>query len=187
MTDSTGVSYRLVRVAKVTITSENVSNPGEPIMPGDQVKLRFDGMYRAVNKISGIFNPTNFKPTYFAGETKYEGTLGQYQKMDNATVTVTIPEDVTFADGAATAQYTLTNGYTYGFMYSAANPFAFLYSMTDTGVGTNFNAVTVNYYMNHYADAVITVARKVNYDVNLNITAENGSAVSVVTVTRADS
>lgn len=187
MTDSTGVSYRLVRVAKVTITAENVSNPGEPIMPGDQVKLSFKGMYRAVNKISGIFNPTNFKPTYFAGETKYEGTLGQYQKMDNATVTVTIPEDVTFADGAATAQYTLTNGYTYGFMYSAANPFAFLYSMTDTGVGTNFNAVTVNYYMNHYADAVITVARKVNYDVNLNITDENGSAVSDVTVTLTDS
>ena len=187
MTDSTGVSYRLVRVAKVTITAENVSNPGENIMPGDQVKLSFKGMYRAVNKISGIFNPTNFKPTYFAGDAKYEGTLGQYQKMDNATVTVTIPEDVTFADGAATAQYTLTNGYTYGSMYAAANPFAFLYSMTDTGVGTNFNAVTVNYYMNHYADAVITVARKVNYAVNLNITDENGSAVSDVTVTLTDS
>lgn len=183
MTDSTGVSYRLVRVAKVTITAENVSNPGENIMPGDQVKLSFDGMYRAVNKISGIFNPTNFKPTYFAGETKYEGTLGQYQKMDNATVTVTIPEDVTFADGAATAQYTLTNGYTYGSMYAAANPFAFLYSMTDTGVGTNFNAVTVNYCMNHYADAVVTVYQKVTYKTKLNITDENGKAVDGVTVT----
>lgn len=183
MTDSTGVSYRLVRVAKVTITAENVSNPGENIMPGDQVKLSFDGMYRAVNKISGIFNPTIFKPTYFAGETKYEGTLGQYQKMDNAAVTVTIPEDVTFADGAATAQYTLTNGYTYGSMYAAANPFAFLYSMTDTGVGTNFNAVTVNYYMNHYADAVVTVYQKVTYKTKLNITDENGKAVDGVTVT----
>lgn len=183
MTDSTGVSYRLVRVAKVTITAENVSNPGENIMPGDQVKLSFDGMYRAVNKISGIFNPTNFKPTYFAGETKYEGTLGQYQKMDNATVTVTIPEDVTFADGAATAQYTLTNGYTYGFMYSAANPFAFLYSMTDTGVGTNFNAVTVSFYLAHYADAVVTVHQKETYTVKLNITDENGKAVDGVTVT----
>lgn len=183
MTDSTGVSYRLVRVAKVTITSENVSNPGEPIMPGDQVKLSFDGMYRAVNKISGIFNPTIFNPTYFAGETKYEGTLGQYQKMDNATVTVTIPEDVTFADGAATAQYTLTNGYTYGSMYAAANPFAFLYSMTDTGVGTNFNAVTVNYYMNHYADAVVTVYQKVTYKTKLDITDEKGTSLSGVTVT----
>ena len=187
MTDSTGVSYRLVRVAKVTITAENVSNPGENIMPGDQVKLSFKGMYRAVNKISGIFNPTNFKPTYFAGETKYDGTLGQYQKMDNATVTVTIPKDLAFEDGKETTQVTLTNGYTYGSMYSAANPFAFLYGMTDTGVGTNMNAVTVNYYMNHYADAVITVARKVNYDVNLNITDDNGSAVSDVTVTLTDS
>lgn len=183
MTDSTGVSYRLVRVAKVTITVENVSNPGENIMPGDQVKLSFDGMYRAVNKISGIFNPTNFKPTYFAGDAKYEGTLGQYQKMDNATVTVTIPEDVTFADGAATAQYTLTNGYTYGSMYAAANPFAFLYSMTDTGVGTNFNAVTVNYYMNHYADAVVTVYQKVTYKTKLDITDEKGTSLSGVTVT----
>ena len=183
MTDSTGVSYRLVRVAKVTITSENVSNPGEPIMPGDQVKLSFDGMYRAVNKISGIFNPTNFKPTYFAGDAKYEGTLGQYQKMDNATVTVTIPENVTFADGAATAQYTLTNGYTYGSMYAAANPFAFLYSMTDTGVGTNFNAVNVNYYMNHYADAVVTVYQKVTYKTKLDITDEKGTSLSGVTVT----
>lgn len=183
MTDSTGVSYRLVRVAKVTITAENVSNPGEPIMPGDQVKLSFKGMYRAVNKISGIFNPTNFKPTYFAGDAKYEGTLGQYQKMDNATVTVTIPEDVTFADGAATAQYTLTNGYTYGSMYAAANPFAFLYSMTDTGVGTNFNAVTVNYYMNHYADAVVTVYQKVTYKTKLDITDEKGTSLSGVTVT----
>ena len=187
MTDSTGVSYRLVRVAKVAITAENVSNPGEDIMPGDQVKLSFKGMYRAVNKISGIFNPTNFKPTYFAGDAKYEGTLGQYQKMDNATVTVTIPEDLAFEDGKETTQVTLTNGYTYGSMYSAANPFAFLYGMTDTGVGTNMNAVTVNYYMNHYADAVITVARKVNYDVNLNITDDNGSAVSDVTVTLTDS
>ena len=183
MTDSTGVSYRLVRVAKVTITAENVSNPGENIMPGDQVKLSFDGMYRAVNKISGIFNPTIFNPTYFAGETKYEGTLGQYQKMDNATVTVTIPEDMTFADGAATAQYTLTNGYTYGSMYAAANPFAFLYSMTDTGVGTNFNAVTVNYYMNHYADAVVTVYQKVTYKTKLDITDEKGTSLSGVTVT----
>ena len=187
MTDSTGVSYRLVRVAKVAITAENVSNPGEDIMPGDQVKLSFKGMYRAVNKISGIFNPTNFKPTYFAGDTKYEGTLSQYQKMDNATVTVTIPKDLAFEDGKETTQVTLTNGYTYGSMYSAANPFAFLYGMTDTGVGTNMNAVTVNYYMNHYADAVITVARKVNYDVNLNITDDNGSAVSDVTVTLTDS
>ena len=186
MEDSTGVSYRLVRAARVEITAENISNPGEAIMPGDQVKLSFHGMYRAVNKISGVFNPTTFQPTYYAGETKFAGTLGQYQKMDNATVTVTIPEDVTFAEGEDTAVYTFANGYTYGSMYSAANPFAFLYNMTDTGVGTNFNAVTVTYYMNHYADAAVTVSRKVLYNVKLDVRSEAGEALSDVTVTLTD-
>lgn len=183
MTDETGVSYRLVRVAEVTVTAENVSNPKEAIMPGDQVKLTFRGMYRAVNKISGVFNPTIFKPTYYSGDTKFEGTLGQYQRMDNASITVTIPENIEFAEGSETAEVRFTDGYTYGSMYSAANPFAFLYAMTDTGTGTNFNAVTVNYYMNHYADAVVTVSRKVLFDTALTVTDENGTALEGVAVT----
>lgn len=187
MTDESGVSYRLVRVAKVTITAENASHKGEDIMPGDQVKLTFDGMFRGVNKISGIFNPTLFKPTYHNGESKFDGTLGQYQRMDNSSVTVTIPKDLAFADGADTAACVFTNGYTYGSMYSAANPFAFLYGMTDTGVGTNFNAVTVNYYMNHYADAAVTVYRKVFFTVALRISDDAGSVLNGVAVTVTDS
>ena len=183
MTDETGVSYRLVRVAEVTFTAENVSNPKEAIMPGDQVKLTFRGMYRAVNKISGVFNPTIFKPTYYSGDTKFEGSLGQYQRMDNASITVTIPENIEFAEGSETAEVRFTDGYTYGSMYSAANPFAFLYTMTDTGTGTNFNAVTVNYYMNHYADAVVTVSRKVLFDTALRMTDEAGAALEGVAVT----
>ena len=183
MTDETGVSYRLVRVAEVTFTAENVSNPKEAIMPGDQVKLTFRGMYRAVNKISGVFNPTIFQPTYYSGDTKFEGSLGQYQRMDNASITVTIPENIEFAEGSETAEVRFTDGYTYGSMYSAANPFAFLYAMTDTGTGTNFNAVTVNYYMNHYADAVVTVSRKVLFDTALRMTDEAGTALEGVAVT----
>ena len=187
MTDESGVSYRLVRVAKVTITAENASHKGEDIMPGDQVKLTFSGMFRGVNKISGIFNPTLFKPTYHNGESKFDGTLGQYQRMDNSSVTVTVPEDLPFAEGADTAVCVFTNGYTYGSMYSAANPFAFLYGMTDTGVGTNFNAVTVNYYMNHYADAAVTVYRKVFFNVALRISDDAGSELDGVAVTITDS
>ena len=187
MTDESGVSYRLVRVAKVTITAENASHKGEDIMPGDQVKLTFSGMFRGVNKISGIFNPTLFKPTYHNGESKFDGTLGQYQRMDNSSVTVTVPEELTFAEGADTAACVFTNGYTYGSMYSAANPFAFLYGMTDTGVGTNFNAVTVNYYMNHYADAAVTVYRKVFFTVALRISDDAGSVLDGVAVTITDS
>ena len=187
MTDESGVSYRLVRVAKVTITAENASHKGEDIMPGDQVKLTFSGMFRGVNKISGIFNPTLFKPPYHNGESKFDGPLGQYQRLATSSVPVTVPEDLPFAEGADTAACVFTNGYTYGSMYSAANPFAFLYGMTDTGVGTNFNAVTVNYYMNHYADAAVTVYRKVFFTVALRISDDAGSVLDGVAVTITDS
>ena len=183
MTDDTGVSYRLVRVAKVTVTAENVSHPEEAIMPGDQVKLTFRGMFRGVDKISGIFNPTNFKPTYYAGETKFESTLYQYQKMDNAAITVTVPEDVEFAEGAETAAYSFTNGYTFGTMFAAASPFETIYGMTNTGVGTNFNAVNINYYIGHYADAAVTVHRKVTYDTKLVVPDASGNAVEGVKIT----
>lgn len=183
MTDDTGVSYRLVRVAKVTVTAENVSHPEEDIMPGDQVKLTFRGMFRGVDKISGIFNPTNFKPAYYAGETKFESTLFQYQKMDNAAITVTVPEDVEFAEGAETAAYSFTNGYTFGTMFAAASPFETIYGMTNTGVGTNFNAVNINYYIGHYADAAVTVHRKVTYDTKLVVPDASGNAVEGVKIT----
>lgn len=187
MTDSTGVSYRLVRVAKVTITVENVSNPGENIMPGDQVKLSFNGMYRGIDKISGVFNPTALEARYSVNGTEYSGKLGQYQRMDNTTVTATIPTDLTFEEGKATVDCVFSNGYTFGGMYSKGAPFTFLYEMTDAGAGTNFSAVNVTFFVGHYADAVVKVYQKVNYDVNLNITDENGSTVSDVTVTLTDS
>ena len=46
MLDSTGTSYRLVRVAQMSVTVKNASNGSEPIMPGDKVTLSFDGLYR---------------------------------------------------------------------------------------------------------------------------------------------
>ena len=51
LTDSTGTSYRLARVAQMSVTVKNASNDGEPIMPGDKVTLSFDGLYR-----DGILN-----------------------------------------------------------------------------------------------------------------------------------
>ncbi len=185
MTDETGVSYRLVRAAQVTITAENASNPGENIMPGDSVKITFDGMFRTMNKMSGIFNPTTFSVSYDDAESDetYTGSLGQYQVLDNASITFTVPADIEFAEDAETTTLTLTNGYTFGTMYSAANPFGTIYTMSDTGVGTNFNAVSVTYYLSHYADAVVTVYRKVTYDTAFVVPDASGTALEGVTVT----
>ena len=175
MTDKDGkYSYQLVKVAGVTVKVENVSNKGESIMPGDKVTLSFDGMYRSIHKISGIFNPTNFKPRYTVAGKEVEGTTGQYQQLDTSVITFTVPEDIAFEDGKNETVLTATNGYVYGSMYSAANPFGAMYYMTDAGVGTNFNAVTVTFAFQHFADVEIPVTRKVWYNVELNITDEAG-------------
>ena len=175
MTDKDGkYSYQLVKVAGVTANVENASNKGESIMPGDKVTLSFDGMYRSINKISGVFNPTTFKPRYTVAGKEVEGTTEQYQQMDTSRITFTVPEDIAFEDGKNETVLTATNGYVYGSMYSAANPFSTMYYMTDAGKGTNFNAVTVTFAFQHFADVEIPVTRKVWYNLELNITDEAG-------------
>ena len=156
------------------------------IMPGDKVTLSFDGMYRSINKISGVFNPTTFKPRYTVAGKEVEGTTGQYQQMDTSRITFTVPEDIAFEDGKNETVLTATNGYVYGSMYSAANPFSTMYYMTDAGKGTNFNAVTVTFAFQHFADVEIPVTRKVWYNVELNITDEAGK-VDGATVVLKDS
>ena len=175
MTDANGgVSYRLVRVAQMSVTVKNASNGGEPIMPGDKVTLSFDGLYRGVDKVSGIFNPTLLYGNYSAGEDEYKGQLGQYQQMDRTSITLTVPEDITFPEGESVTNYLFTDGYISGSMYSASSPFDTLYNMTDTGVGTNFSAVSISFVASRLADVSVEVAQKVWYNVELNITDEAG-------------
>lgn len=177
MKDNTGISYRLVRASRVTYSVENLSHTGEPVMPGDRVRVSFDGLYRSVNKLVGIFNPTSFALCYSVGDTAVSGKLPQYERMDNTTIELTIPKDLEFADDAQTAQCTLEHGCISGSMYAAANPFQFLYDMTDTGVGTNFNAVTVQFYMSRWADISLAVNRKVNYTVKIEPQDQSGIAL----------
>lgn len=120
MTANNKVSYSLARVAEVTATVTNATNPRETeIMPGDKVSLTFEGSYRGIYKYSGIFNPTTYNLFYSIGDTAYKTNVAQYQQMDQAKLELTIPTNVDFGSGS-TANVQLTNGYTYGSMYSAA-------------------------------------------------------------------
>lgn len=186
MTDATGTSYRLVRVAQMSVTVKNASNGGEPIMPGDKVTLSFDGLYRGVDKVSGIFNPTMLYGNFSAGEDGCKGTLGQYQQMDRMSITLTVPEDISFPEGESVTSYAVTDGYISGGMYSASSPFDTLYNMTDTGVGTNFSAVSISFVASRLADISVEVAQKVWYNLELNITDEAGK-VDGATVVLKDS
>lgn len=185
MTDSTGTSYRLVRVAEMTANVTNASNPGEPFMPGDDATITFDGLYRSINKISGIFNPTTYYLRYTVNGTEVNGSLGQYLQMDKTSITLTIPEDITFPEGETTVDYSFTNGYVYGSMYSASSPFQSMYYITDTGVGTNFSAVGVSFVLSRMADIPITVQQKVSYDMKLNVT-DGETALTDYTFTLSD-
>ncbi|MDO4869580.1 MAG: fibronectin type III domain-containing protein [Bacillota bacterium] len=185
MTDSTGVSYCLARAAEVEVFADNATKPGEAIEPGDEVTISFDGLYRALNKQSGIFNPLTFVPRYSSGDTEVSGTVGQYQMMDTAKITLKVPEDIEFPEGENETSYEFTNGYVYGQMFSAANPFRFVYEMTDTGVGTNFNAVQVKLCFQHLADVSVKVVKHASVGLKLQVT-DGETALEGATVTVKD-
>ena len=186
LTDSTGTSYRLARVAQMSVTVKNASNSGEPIMPGDKVTLSFDGLYRGVDKVSGIFNPLTLNLNYSAEEEESKGQLTQYWQMDRASVTVEMPTDITFPEGSDKTTVMVTDGYISGGMYSAASPFDTLYNMTDTGVGTNFSAVTTSFVASRLADVSVEVNTKVTYNVKLVPVDENGNVFEDLTPTLKD-
>ena len=122
MHDSTGTSYSLARVAEVTATVTNATNPQETeIMPGDKVSLTFEGSYRGIYKYSGIFNPTTYNLFYSIGDTAYKTNVAQYQQMDQAKLELTIPTNVDFGSGS-TANVQLTNGYTGGCLSAVERP-----------------------------------------------------------------
>lgn len=187
MTDDTGVSYRLVRVAKVTPTLENVTHPGDPFAPGDTVRVTFNGLYRGINKVAGTFNPTALSVTYTTPEGNLRlATAKQYERMDTAVLEFTIPRAVTFEDGADSMNYVLSDGHISGNMYSASNPFNFMYTMTDLGMPTNFAALLLRTLSSHLMDISIPV-QKQGYDVRMNVVDKDGKAVENATITLTNS
>ena len=187
MTDSTGVSYRLVRVAAVTVKMENVSLPGEPFMPGSKVRVTFDGLYRGINKVSGVFNPTDLNVTYTTADGKrLRAGIAQYTQMDNAAVEFTIPKDIKFEDGADSANFVLSDGHISGNMYCASNPFNFMYEMTDQGMPTNFAALLLRMLSSHLMDISVPV-QKLTYDVRVCAEDQDGNAIDGAAATLINS
>ena len=173
------VGYQVVRAAKVQMNYENMSNPGEKIMPGDKVKIIFDGLYRSIPKVSGIFNPVVLQIVGNTPDgTKLTGQISQYQVADSGSLEVTIPSDLTFEDGQEQTDYTISNGYiNLQSMYSYADAWKYMYTLTDAGVGTCFNAVIVTGQHSTISDFSIPVNRKVTYGVNVNVTDEQGNEI----------
>ncbi|MFR2947202.1 MAG: hypothetical protein ACLTL5_09675 [Oscillospiraceae bacterium] len=167
---------------------KNVSLPGEPFMPGSKVRVTFDGLYRGINKVSGVFNPTDLNVTYTTADGKrLRAGIAQYTQMDNAAVEFTIPKDIKFEDGADSANFVLSVGHISGNMYCASNPFNFMYEMTDQGMPTNFAALLLRMLSSHLMDISIPV-QKLTYDVRICAEDQDGNAIdgAAATLTNSD-
>ena len=127
------------------------------------MRVTFNGLYRGINKVAGTFNPKELNVTY----TTPEGTLilagaKQYERMDTAVLEFTIPRALTFEDGADSMNYVLSDGHISGNMYSASNPFNFMYTMTDlepgsiTGVFVDGKKLDSRYYTVSGSDVTLT-------------------------------
>lgn len=141
--------------------------PASPLCPAARCRVTFDGLYRGINKVSGVFNPTDLNVTYTTADGKrLRAGIAQYTQMDNAAVEFTIPKDIKFEDGADSANFVLSDGHISGNMYCASNPFNFMYEMTDQGMPTNFAALLLRMLSSHLMDISIPV-QKLTYDVRI--------------------
>lgn len=182
------VAYQVVRGAQLNVFMDNVTNPGEKIMPGNTVKLSFDGLYRTIPKISGVFNPVTLEVIGTGSDgSLYKGSFGQYQVADKAAVEVTIPEDIFFEEGREETEYTISGGYmNLSFMYAYADAWKFMYTLTDAGIGTCFNAVNNPGKHTTISDIHIPVYQTVTFDVAYNVTDESGVKLEDYTLTVTD-
>ena len=104
------VSYQIVRGDEVTYTITEVAGNSDgdgTIEAGEKVRVKINGVHNSIGKMSGIYNPADYRTYYTFNGEQYYGGGGQYTYPQAAYVEVTIPENT-----AAGAEYILTNGYT---------------------------------------------------------------------------
>jgi uncharacterized repeat protein (TIGR02543 family) len=183
ITSGDTVEYQIVRGATVTAVLSNVTHPNEAFHPGDNVSLFINGLYMPIPKFSGIYNPAfgspNHKMTYTvpSGMTLVSTVSGnQYNlRVKNG---LTVRSDTVGA-------YTLTGGYIYFTMMGNPSPIGQHRTLTDTGVGANFNAAQTYHNRNVLPDVTIAVqgyTTAVTFDVtpaNATVAVADSNSVAV--------
>ena len=133
-------AYQVVRAAKVSYTLENASRDDEEIIEGDEVQISFQGLYLPVAKFAGIYNPgygNGHKVTYTTPETvTATASGGQYDFINSNVYTVSTTT-------AGTVK--LTGGHIVFNIMGTDDPSGGHRLLTDSGVGTNFSAVSTQH------------------------------------------
>ncbi len=167
------VEYQVVRAAKVTRTITNLTR-SEGIIAGDQLKVVYSGLYTPIAKMSGIYNPgfgQGHKVTYTVPEgftVAQKG--GQYDFISTNEYTITIPE-------TASGEYTFSDGYVYFNVMGVADPLGGHRTLTDTGCGTNFSAVSTMHERSVLPDFTFEVMEMPKVDVTVTADATDTAVV----------
>ncbi len=102
--------YQVVRGDKIDVVITEIAGASDQdgvIDAGEKIHIKFNGVHNVIGKMSGIYNPTNYKTNFTYNGEIVSGNGGQYTYPNAAQVEVTIPGNAAEGD-----TYTLTNGNT---------------------------------------------------------------------------
>lgn len=109
--DNSRSFYQVIDARKIEITAVNGLNPERPLTAGEPVNISFKGITMPVYKLSKIYNPTFYNPTWGSKGTyvhytdaesaELKGYCKQWDLADNNTITFTPKSG---------GKYTLTDG-----------------------------------------------------------------------------
>lgn len=155
-TDASGnANYQVLSAKPVTVEPFTSARTDKYLLPGDDVKVQFKGLYHVSGKLAGIYN--NNCHLCFNDYIVFKGTLlgaGQYDFAGNA-VAQQFP--FTFASDA-TEDYVMTGGCLVPEGYGSAPGTHRAISYT-LGVDPNFNAGVVSGYFGIIPDQVVKLTQ----------------------------
>ena len=97
LTSASGaVEYQVLSAKAVNYTISNLSNPGAPFYPGDQISVVFNTLFHPVNKLAGIYNMSaGIQFNDITANVPSHGGIGQYTFASRAQeYRITIPQDI---------------------------------------------------------------------------------------------
>lgn len=143
--------YQVVRAAKIAYTVRNLSRNAARIMPGDKLEVTFYGTYMAIPKMSGIYNPSAHTLVY--GNTQSaKQQCGGYDLPSKCVITLTI--------GNESGEQVFEDGYISSTMWCANDPMGAHRTLSDAGVGANFDAPSLTFNCGVYPILKFNVAEK---------------------------
>ena len=184
-------TYQVVTAKKANVTFTNVTSAGQPIHPGDTVKIQLTGVYSPVNYMTNLYyfytcisyvDPAESLTVLGTRPTTDRSTFDAASGDASRTVTVTIP-----LEWDVSKPYTLTAG-TILFSGNGKSVGSHRGDLTTMGTSVPYIANSNAFPLCTLPDITIPVQVSTEADVTFNVTDDENASVSGCTIalSRAD-